>query len=90
MAREHVGNLDAKFGKGEEYCVELLRYDPKFNCERYQARLKVRCICRLDLVVGVIKLLVISYCDKSCAKRTCAVASVERRLREPDSAIIPE
>ncbi len=40
-AREHFTKTDAKFGKGEEFCVELLRFDPKFDMERYQGRLKV-------------------------------------------------
>ena len=38
--RSFVSEVGVKFGRGEEYCVELARSDPNFSVERYSGRLK--------------------------------------------------
>ena len=42
QAKEFAADTESKFGKGEEYCVELVRCVPDFDVGRYTGRLKVR------------------------------------------------
>jgi hypothetical protein len=48
-AKEYLTDMDARFAKGEEYCVELLRSGPSFHLSRYIGRLRVS-----DFSVGTV------------------------------------